>query len=105
MFPLHGQTKDQTRALVAAAGLTVPLPSESQDICFAPPVAQPGMSAAEAYRPFLERRWQAAGLPQGDVIAPDGLHHNDRGYACLAEALAAALLRSAGQREAQLAAN
>ena len=65
LFPLHGQTKDQTRALVAAAGLAVPLPSESQDICFAPPVAQPGMSAAEAYRPFLERRWQAAG-----TIAP-----------------------------------
>ena len=65
LFPLHGQTKDQTRAIVAAAGLAVPLPSESQDICFAPPVAQPGMSAAEAYRPFLERRWQAAG-----TIAP-----------------------------------
>lgn len=65
LFPLHGQTKDQTRALVAAAGLTVPLPSESQDICFAPPVAQPGLSAAEAYRPFLEQRWQAAG-----TIAP-----------------------------------
>ena len=65
LFPLHGQTKEQTRAIVASAGLTVPLPSESQDICFAPPVAQPGMSAAEAYRPFLERRWQAAG-----TIAP-----------------------------------
>ena len=65
LFPLHGQTKEQTRAIVAAAGLAVPLPSESQDICFAPPVAQPGMSAAEAYRPFLERHWQAAG-----TIAP-----------------------------------
>lgn len=64
-FPLHGQTKEQTRAIVAAAGLAVPLPSESQDICFAPPVAQPGMSAAEAYRPFLERHWQATG-----TIAP-----------------------------------
>lgn len=61
LFPLHGQTKEQTRAIVATAGLSVPLPSESQDICFAPPVAQPGMSAAEAYRPFLERRWLAAG--------------------------------------------
>lgn len=65
VFPLHGQTKEQTRAIVAAAGLAVPLPSESQDICFAPPAAQPGMSAAEAYRPFLERHWQAAG-----TIAP-----------------------------------
>ena len=65
LFPLHGQTKEQTRAIVAAAGLAVPLPSESQDICFAPPVAQPGISVAEAYRPFLERHWQAAG-----TIAP-----------------------------------
>ena len=65
LFPLHGQTKEQTRAIVAAAGLAVPLPSESQDICFAPPVALPGVSAAEAYRPFLERHWQAAG-----TIAP-----------------------------------
>lgn len=62
IFPLYGQTKEQTRTMVAAAGLVVPLPSESQDICFAPPVAQPGMSAAEAYRPFLERHWQTAGV-------------------------------------------
>lgn len=65
LFPLYGQNKEQTRAIVAAAGLAVPLPSESQDICFAPPTAQAGMSAAEAYRPFLERHWQAAG-----TIAP-----------------------------------
>ena len=66
LFPLHGQNKEQTRAIVAAAGLTVPLPSESQDICFAPPAAQPGMSVAEAYRPFLERHWQTAGtVPPG----------------------------------------
>ena len=50
---------------MAAAGLAVPLPSESQDICFAPPIAQAGISAAEAYRPFLERHWQAT-----DTIAP-----------------------------------
>ena len=76
LFPLHGQTKEQTRALVAAAGLAVPLPSESQDICFAPPVAQPGMSAAEAYRPFLERHWQAAGTVApgpGPVLLRDTL--------------------------------
>lgn len=62
LFPLHGHAKEQTRAIVAAAGLAVPLPSESQDICFAPPAAQPGISAAEAYRPFLERHWQGAGI-------------------------------------------
>lgn len=56
-------------------------------------------------RSRLMRGWQEAGLPPGEVLAADGLHHNDRGYACLAHALAAALIRSAGQREAQLAAN
>jgi len=56
-------------------------------------------------RSRLMRHWQEAGLPPGEVLASDGLHHNDRGYACLAEALAAALLRSAGQRDAQLAAH
>ena len=78
LFPLHGQTKDHTRALVAAAGLAVPLPSESQDICFAPPVAQPGMSAAEAYRPFLERHWLAAGTVApgpGPVLLRDAQGH------------------------------
>jgi lysophospholipase L1-like esterase len=57
------------------------------------------------HRSRLMRGWQEAGLPPAEVLAQDGLHHNDRGYACLAEALAAALVRSAGQREAQLAAN
>ena len=42
--------------------------------------------------------WAEAGLPAADVLSPDGLHHNDRGYACLAEALAGALLEAAGVR-------
>lgn len=56
-------------------------------------------------RSRLMRGWQAAGLPPAEVLAPDGLHHNDRGYACLAQALAAALIRSAGQRDTRLAAH
>lgn len=36
--------------------------------------------------------WAAAGTPVGAMLVPDGLHHNDRGYACLAEALAASIL-------------
>ncbi|WP_338665862.1 GDSL-type esterase/lipase family protein [Pararoseomonas sp. SCSIO 73927] len=44
---------------------------------------------------FSRRRmmdeWAGAGTPDAAVIAPDGLHHNDRGYACLAEALAEAM--------------
>ena len=71
-FPLAGQDKTTTRALVAAAGLTVPLPGESQDICFVP---TPEKGAGnEAYRPFLESRWRAAGLdaPEpGPVLLAD----------------------------------
>ncbi|MBP0494675.1 SGNH/GDSL hydrolase family protein [Pararoseomonas indoligenes] len=41
---------------------------------------------------FSRRRmmdeWVAAGTPDAAMIARDGLHHNDRGYACLAEAVA-----------------
>jgi lysophospholipase L1-like esterase len=37
--------------------------------------------------------WTLAGVPPQALLAPDGLHHNDRGYACLAEALAQALLQ------------
>jgi len=37
-------------------------------------------------------RWQAAGVPEAALLGPDGLHHNDRGYACVADALADALL-------------
>ena len=36
--------------------------------------------------------WAAAGHPNAAFLAPDGLHHNDRGYACVAEALAGAIL-------------
>ncbi|MBY0336451.1 MAG: SGNH/GDSL hydrolase family protein [Acetobacteraceae bacterium] len=36
--------------------------------------------------------WQRAGHAPERLTAPDGLHMNDRGYACLADSLAAALL-------------
>ncbi|MBW6397826.1 SGNH/GDSL hydrolase family protein [Roseomonas sp. HJA6] len=39
-------------------------------------------------------RWAAAGVPGEALLGQDGLHHNDRGYACLADALADALLNS-----------
>lgn len=68
-FPLAEQDKARSREIVARAGLVVPVPSESQDICFAPAVggaATAGLSAADAYRPFLERRWRkAATVPPG----------------------------------------
>jgi lysophospholipase L1-like esterase len=43
-------------------------------------------------RSELMRAWEAAGTSPMDMLHADGLHHNDRGYACLAEALAASLL-------------
>ena len=62
-FPLAQQDKARSREIVARAGLAVPVPHESQDICFAPPLAaSAGQCAADAYRPFLERRWQQAAL-------------------------------------------
>jgi lysophospholipase L1-like esterase len=36
--------------------------------------------------------WAAAGVPNDALLISDGLHHNDRGYACIAEALSAALV-------------
>ncbi|MCR0983182.1 SGNH/GDSL hydrolase family protein [Roseomonas populi] len=52
--------------------------------------------AQERGVPLFSRRrmmdeWAATGTPDAAMIAPDGLHHNDRGYACLAEALAAGI--------------
>jgi len=42
-------------------------------------------------RAALMREWEAAGTPNAEMLSPDGLHHNDRGYACLAAALAQSL--------------
>lgn len=42
-------------------------------------------------RSKLMRRWEAAGTPSADMLGADGLHHNDRGYDCLAAALAGSI--------------
>lgn len=39
-------------------------------------------------------RWREAGFPPQAFVAADGLHHNDRGYRCVAEALAQSILRA-----------
>jgi lysophospholipase L1-like esterase len=39
-------------------------------------------------RGVLMRQWEQAGLPNAAVIGPDGLHHTDLGYDCIAAALA-----------------
>jgi lysophospholipase L1-like esterase len=52
--------------------------------------------AEERGAPLFSRRrmmdaWVEGGVDEAAMIAPDGLHHNDRGYACLAEALASGI--------------
>ena len=43
-------------------------------------------------RAHLMKAWFAAGEPMNAVIGPDGLHHTDRGYACVSRALADAII-------------
>ncbi len=40
----------------------------------------------------LMELWQDAGHPYAEFLADDGIHHNDRGYACVAKALAQAIV-------------
>ena len=47
-------------------------------------------------RAALMQAWEAAGIPNDAMIGPDGLHHNDRGYACVAQALAHSVVDAAG---------
>ncbi len=42
-------------------------------------------------RAHLMRRWEASGTPAAEMLGADGLHHNDRGYDCLAAALAGSI--------------
>ena len=43
-------------------------------------------------RRALMRAWRSEGFAFADFIAVDGLHHNDRGYFCVADALARSML-------------
>ena len=64
-FPLASLEKKDVRAIVAKAGLTVPEPKESQDICFIPHTRDGG------YRGFLEAMWRQQGkkIPgSGDIV-------------------------------------
>ncbi|WP_431270644.1 hypothetical protein [Dankookia sp. P2] len=49
------------------------------------------------------RAWEAAGTSSAEMISPDALHHNDRGYACVAAALARTIVAAAGPAPAQVA--
>jgi acyl-CoA thioesterase-1 len=46
-------------------------------------------------RSVLMREWQSADPPVTGMIGPDGLHHTDRGYACVAESLGQAIVTAA----------
>jgi acyl-CoA thioesterase-1 len=48
-------------------------------------------------RSALMRAWQAEDPPVTGMIGPDGLHHSDRGYACVAEALGEAIIDAAAK--------
>ncbi|MGE9984449.1 tRNA 2-thiouridine(34) synthase MnmA [Desulfovibrio sp. SGI.169] len=68
LFPLADQNKARSVALVTEAGLRVPLPRESQDICFVP-------GAEAAYQPFLAAQWRACGMEapgEGPVLLAQG---------------------------------
>lgn len=43
-------------------------------------------------RAALMETWQREGVPELEFIASDRLHHNDRGYACIARSLARAIV-------------
>ena len=55
-------------------------------------------------RDRLMRGWAAAGDPPAEFIAVDELHHNDRGYACVAHALARAIEAGLGGGTPELSA-
>jgi lysophospholipase L1-like esterase len=44
----------------------------------------------------LMDQWQNEGSSYAQFISDDGVHHNDRGYACVAKALAASILEGLG---------
>jgi len=52
-------------------------------------------------RGALMDAWAESGYPNAEFLAPDGLHHNDRGYACIGDALADAILAGLVPRQRQ----
>lgn len=56
-------------------------------------------------RGALMDQWEAAGAPNEDFVAPDGMHMNNRGYACLAIALGSTIAAALKQPITQQATN
>jgi lysophospholipase L1-like esterase len=63
----------------------------------APVARDPG--AALFSRRALMREWSHEGASLVQFIAADGLHHNDRGYYCVAQSLAAAIVASLAPKQ------
>jgi lysophospholipase L1-like esterase len=50
-------------------------------------------------RRALMQSWGRDGAPPAEFIAPDGLHHNDHGYLCIAQSLAHSILAGLAPRQ------
>lgn len=69
LFPLAQQRKSEAVAYVHSLGLSIPVPQESQDICFVPQDLQGG------YRTFMHNQARQRGLQlgaEGPMRLPDG---------------------------------
>src|SRR5271165_2250336 len=86
-----------------AAGADVILMDNQQSPALLAKAAEPvfdqalAQVASETGASLFSRRtlmlgWHRAGAPLSEFIAADGLHHNDRGYLCVAQSLASAIL-------------
>jgi acyl-CoA thioesterase-1 len=74
-------------------------PAEKRDVYGAIIAKEAQAHAVQLFsRAALMHAWQAADPTTSDMIGPDGLHHSDRGYACLAASLNAAIVSAATPR-------
>jgi hypothetical protein len=59
--------------------------------------------AALFSRRALMNEWERRGVAPADFIATDGLHHNDRGYYCVAATLARSIMAGLAAEQPQTA--
>ena len=76
---------NQRAQLVLASGESAQIERAMVDIAKATGVAL-------FARGVLMDKWRDAGFPYEQFMSDDGVHHNDRGYRCVAASLAAAML-------------